>query len=178
MLLCRKKNKLGVSVMVGYVLLITFAIIIGFMVYNWMKSYVPTETLECPDGVSILMKNINCEIDGDNYNLSLKIVNNGRFAINGSYIKYAIDPDFVIGTEDIENENIVSGLNLAGGILFFEGKKSLEPDESAHVELTLSNLPYLIQITPIRYEIIEGKTRLAVCINARTKEKLNCPGIY
>ena len=29
MLLSRKKNKLGVSVMIGYVLLITFAIIMG-----------------------------------------------------------------------------------------------------------------------------------------------------
>jgi len=38
-------NKKGISVIIGYLLLVSFAIIISGMVYVWMKTYVPTEKL-------------------------------------------------------------------------------------------------------------------------------------
>ena len=76
------RHKLGVSMMIGYVLLITFAMITGTLVYTWLKSYVPTEALECPDGVSVFMKDVVCNnIGNGKYNLSVELVNNGRFAI-------------------------------------------------------------------------------------------------
>ena len=52
----RKLNKKGVSVIIGYVLLIAFAILISAGVYAWLKTYVPREPLNCPDGVSIFVK--------------------------------------------------------------------------------------------------------------------------
>ena len=47
------KNKKGLSVMIGYVLLVTFAIIISAIVYQQIKTYLPTEDKVCPEGVSL-----------------------------------------------------------------------------------------------------------------------------
>ena len=60
------KDKRGISVMVGYVLLVTFAIIISVIVYNWMQSYVPQEDLECEDGVSLIIQKYNCDLEIEN----------------------------------------------------------------------------------------------------------------
>lgn len=171
MLLLHKKNKLGVSVMVGYVLLITFAIIMGGIVYRWMKTYVPTETLECPDGVSVLIRDINCSESGSVYNLEIDLVNNGRFGINGYYIKYSDKEEEKIGRIPITE--IISGGKSAGGIISFLGQESvLEPGKNITSKFEIETRAYLVEITPIRYEVIEGKTRLAVCTNAKVKEKL------
>ncbi|MDP7520887.1 MAG: hypothetical protein QF567_01490, partial [Candidatus Pacearchaeota archaeon] len=60
-MLLQIKNKRGISVMIGYILLISSLVVMGTIVYNWMKTFVPTETISCPDGVSIYIKNIECE---------------------------------------------------------------------------------------------------------------------
>jgi len=45
-----KKNKRGVSIVIGYVLLIAISIVISILVYQALKTYVPKEALECSDG--------------------------------------------------------------------------------------------------------------------------------
>jgi hypothetical protein len=173
-MLLSRKNKLGVSVMIGYVLLITFAIIMGGIVYRWMRSYVPTETLECPDGVSVLIRDINCTEDIDKWNLEIDLMNNGRFEINGYYIKYSDTEGEEIGR--IPVTEIISGGKSAEGIVFFTGQDSvLGPGENIVSEFEIDTRAYLVEITPIRYEVIEGKTRLAICTNAKIKEKLTYP---
>lgn len=82
-------NKKGVSIMIGYVLLVSIAIIMGGIMYTWMSGYVPTEELECPDGVSMVVTSYfyNCS----NTTLNITIKNNGRFSIAGYYIKATND---------------------------------------------------------------------------------------
>ena len=44
--------------MIGYILLITFAIVIAVVVFQWLKTYVPKEGIACPDEVSIYISSI------------------------------------------------------------------------------------------------------------------------
>ena len=128
----------------------------GGIVYTWMKSYVPRQTLECPDGVSIFIKDIHCTSVSGKYHLNINLVNNGRFGINGFYIKYTDDPNQEIATKPIEN--ILSGEQVSG-VIFFLGQKILEPGENNSMIFELENNPYLIEITPVKFETIKGKNR-------------------
>ena len=53
-------KKRGITPMIGYVLLVSFAIVISTIVYIWMKTYAPAPSLECADGVSVMIKEISC----------------------------------------------------------------------------------------------------------------------
>ena len=73
----RKKrlSKRGVSVVIGYVLLVSVAVVLGGVMYAWMKSYVPKESLDCPEGSALSIKSYvyNCS---DPSRINLTIVNN------------------------------------------------------------------------------------------------------
>ncbi len=173
MLSSRKKSKKAVSIMIGYVLLITFAIILGAVVYTWLRSYVPRETIECPDGVSVFIKDIKCEsIGGNEYNLTLNLTNNGRFSIDAYYLRVSENPEIEIGTKSLTE--IVSGnvQAVSGGIITIPGQ--LQPGTDAGTVVFKTNKAYLAEITPIRYEVIEGKRRLAICGEAKVKETIDC----
>jgi len=170
MLLFHKK---GVSIMIGYVLLITFAIIIGGVVYVWMSSYVPTEALECPDGTSAFIKDVECKNVGGEYELVLNLSNNGRFAIDAYYLKVSENEEIKIGTEPV-TEVISGAQSTSGGVIFFPGK-ILEPGEEAPRSVfKLDKEAFLVEVTPIRYEVVENKNRLVICGNAKTSETINC----
>ena len=163
----KMKNKRGVSVMIGYVLLIAGIIIVSGIVYTWMRSYVPREAIECPDGVSLFIGEANCqEINPKEYIINISIKNNGRFGVDGYLIKAAREPGQDIATVDISG-------NQAGIILFPGG--ILEPGERAvKAEYTINFKTDLIEIIPIKYETIEGKNILSVCSDAKIREKIIC----
>jgi hypothetical protein len=167
-----QKDKKAVSLMVGYVLLVTIAIIMGAIVYQWMRSYVPRESIECPDGVSIYIKEVNCEVSGSDYILNLSITNNGRFNVDGYFIRSAAAADAAIAGDDL-SESIVSGGSSAGGVVRWPS--TLEPgrDASKAVFKLDSNIAF-IEVTPIIYETIENKIRLVNCGNAKVKEYVTC----
>ncbi len=166
------RHKKGISIMIGYVLLITFAIIMGGIVYTWMKSYVPTDTVECPDGVSVFIRNSECLINSDGtYNISVDLVNNGLFSINGYYAKISDKQDIKIGTRQVDK--VLEGGSSASGVISFPFE-SLEPTSSNLVKLRTPYESYLIEITPIKYQMINNRNRLAVCGNAKVSEPLNC----
>jgi hypothetical protein len=166
-------HKKGISIMIGYVLLITFAIIMGGIVYTWMKSYVPTDTIECPDGVSVFIKSSECIRNSDGtYNISVELVNNGLFSINGYYAKISDNPDVKIGTRQIDK--VLEGGSSASGVISFPFE-ALEPSSSNLVKLKASyESIYLIEITPIKYQVIDNRNRLAICGNAKVSEQLDC----
>jgi flagellin-like protein len=82
-----RRNKKGLSEIVGYVLLIVFAISMSAIVYTFLKSSIPKPEVQCPDGVSIEISDYHFEpkselrTDGDY--LYLNITNRGLFGING-----------------------------------------------------------------------------------------------
>ena len=64
------RDKKAVSIMIGYILLITFAVVIAAVVLTWLKTYVPRQGLECPDGVSIYI--LDSELDRNDLVLTLR----------------------------------------------------------------------------------------------------------
>ena len=167
-----EKNKRAVSLMVGYVLLVTIAIVMGAVVYNWMKSYVPRESLECPDSVSVFIKDVVCEGSAGDYNLMLNLTNNGRFSVDGYFIRAAESSEQTIASKDI-SDSIVFGASAAGGVVRWNNQ--LSPGKNAfEAGYSLENPIYFIEITPIIYETIENKIRLVNCGSAKVKENVNC----
>ena len=67
-----KKNRKGISVMIGYILLIAIAIVISVVVYQWLKTYIPTEPLKCSDGVSVFVEDYTYNCTTNQFNFTLK----------------------------------------------------------------------------------------------------------
>ena len=177
----RIKNKKGISIMVGYVLLVTAAIVMGAIAYQWIRTYVPSEGLTCPEDVSIFIKQYEC--GGDEFNITLK--NNGKFSIAGYFIHVTNDSEQEIATEDIsqyisKEKGGRGGVSAGGAVIFAAASaNSMKPNEEKKCvfgsinETGLTNI-VLVQITPVRYHTIENKLRFVSCGSAKIKEELTC----
>ena len=168
-----KNNKKAVSIMIGYVLLVVGVIVLSAVVYVWLKSYLPRETIECPEGVSLFIEENVCKEINGIYELNISIRNNGRFDIDGYYIKSGVSGQ-EIATEDI-SENITYGgySPKDTGIVLFSGGK-LKTDEKVEHRYSIGEIISLIEIIPIRYEVIEGKNRLVSCGNKKIRQIIEC----
>ena len=177
-----KKKKLAVSAMIGYILLITFAIVIAGVVYAWLKTYVPKEGIACPDGVSIYVSDYNFDNTKKELNLILK--NNGQFSVGGIYIYYSIDENEEIAANPMVGK-IKSGAALFGESLRFgtSGAKEedgtiinfFEPSDEISLTFSASGIDYIyaVEITPIRWQEEKNKIKLVSCANAKTKKILD-----
>jgi len=168
------KNKKGVSIMVSYVILITIAIIMGVVVYQWIKTYVPAEALNCPEGVSVFLKDYFYDCDSDTLNITLK--NNGRFNIAGYFIYARDNQNEELATIDLseynEREKIGNAISLGNPL-----SNSFEPSDNpvTHVfDLSSFDRIYSIDIIPVRYQEEEGKQKFVNCGDARIKDKIDC----
>jgi hypothetical protein len=169
-----KLNKKGVSIMIGYVLLVTSAVVMGVIVYQWIKTYVPTETLECPEGVSIFLKEYSYDCDLKELNITLK--NNGRFNVAGYFIHGTNDSTQELATIDLSSYTPLG--KDKGGSVLFGTTNSFEPSEGITSSFDLSNSDigqlYSIEIFPVRFQEEKGKNRFVSCGNAKIKETINC----
>ncbi|MBD3247608.1 hypothetical protein GF378_03240 [Candidatus Pacearchaeota archaeon] len=169
------KEKKAISIMIGYVLLISITLVMAALVYQWMRSYVPRETIECPDGVSIYIQGVSCIYDSSagTHKLRLNLTNNGRFDVDGYFIRSSENADAKVAGNDI-SENLVSGGNVAGGVVRWSNV--LTPGEKApQTVYTISSETKFIEVTPIIYQTIENKIRLVNCGKAKVKENVVCP---
>jgi len=158
------KDKRAISVMVGYILLISIAIVMGGIVYAWLKTYVPKDTVDCPDGVSVTIEDITCETQGIYKNINLTLKNNGRFSIDSFYIRGATSPDQEIAVKDLSG--FLAGQSSKGMILY-----PLAPGASKDFEIkTIDGEIYHIEILPT---VEEGKDYIT-CGNAKIKELVSC----
>jgi len=164
------KDKKALSIMIGYVLLIVIAIIISTFVYVWLKSYVPRESIECPEGVSVFIEDIEYVKTWDISQLNLTLKNNGLFDIDGYFIHATDAPNQELATIDLSKYG-----GGKGGVILF-GAKTFKPGESRGTKFDFTNAPfetiYSIEVIPIRFEIIDNKQRLASCGNAKVKETI------
>ncbi len=165
------KNKFGISPMIGYVLLITFVIIISAVVYQQLKTYVPKEGLDCPDGVSLFIKDKSCQ-DSE---IILELENNGRFDIGGYYIYASNTSSQDVAT--IKLSNYADGLQLLDpGIKFAGPLNSFKSGQRVIHKFNLSGTFYSqiksIEIIPMRWQEENNRQRILSCGNAKIKEKL------
>lgn len=168
------RNKRGISVMIGYILLITFAVAIAAIVYQWLNSYVPQEDLDCPDGASIYVSNV----EKSNKNINLTLQNNGRFSISGIFIRYTNNSEQDVATNDL-SENITSATREYSktnpGITFQNKKENaLSPEDSVKMNFNRSTINNIdsIQITPKRSQEENNKPRTVICTNAQTEKAI------
>lgn len=175
----RFKNKKGVSVLVGYILLVVFVIIISVVVYNWLKSYVPSETMDCPEGVSISIKEYaqNC----DDYWLNLTLKNSGRFNVAGFFIHVSNKTEQEVATIDMTEHfyESVGDLTKLGNSLIYLSTQSnnIKPgDEVEAVFKFPSDLVrfYSITLTPTRFQEENNKERFVSCANSKITQSLEC----
>lgn len=168
------KNKKGVSVMIGYILLVVFALIIGAIVFQWLRSYVPTQSFECSDGTSIFIT--EADLTGDVLNLSLS--NNGRFGLTGYFIHVSNDSSEEIPTIELGsylNSSASSGnpVNVSNVVYFSLSinENSFSPGStSSHIfDLSGSGIGtvYKVSVIPARYENINDGNRFVSCGEAR-----------
>lgn len=170
------KNKKGVSAIIGYVLLITLGLVLATIVYGYLKTYVPKELTSCPDGTSIFIKDYSCS--GENLILQLK--NNGRFNLAGYYIHYSNNSVQKIATknfaqkfinDDSTNSTVISGTYI---LFDFMNENSMSAGKEFSHTFSISEPIAFVEITPVRFEEINGKIRFASCGNAIVKENINC----
>ena len=166
-----KKEKKAVSVMIGYVLLIASAAVLGIIVYSWLKGYVPGESVSCPDGVSILVKEKSTSSDW----LNFTVKNNGKFSIGGFLIQVSVNEEDELATKDISKYlNVPSPLE--GFVILQPGENSLDPNEEIELEFNLTSFDedniYLVAITPARFQNVENKPTFVSCGNFRIQEEI------
>lgn len=181
MLLQMKKNKKGVSIVIGYILLVAISIVISIVVYQSLKTYVPTEAIECPDGTSAFIKDIYYNCVNSRLNVTLK--NNGKFSIAGYYIYVSNNSDEeALATTDISQdviENLEGQNKFGNSVVFVLGENALTPNEPGNVRMLSFDVSrygtlYKIEIIPTRWQEIEGKERFVSCTDARIDEILIC----
>ena len=168
------KNLKGVSPIIGYVLLVTFVIVLGVIIYNWMKTYVPSEGLECPDGTSLFIKSYSCE----NNSLEIILKNNGKFNIGGYYIYATTSAEQELATKDISFYIDEESAKLTPtGIKFTGEENSLKPnaEETEVFDLSTGNFTiYSIEIIPLRWQKENRISRIVTCSEGEVREVISC----
>ena len=117
-----RSDKRGISVIIGYILLISIAIGLSVMVYNWLLNYLPGETAECPDSVHLDLRSLSCQ--GIHRQLNFTVRNNGHHTFDGFIVKVNDRPDARMGVFTIDDffERLSPGQDIR-----------VEIDYSAHV---------------------------------------------
>lgn len=183
-----RMNKKAISEVMGYLMLISFAIIMSVLVYQGLKTYVPAKALECPEGVSIFVKDVSCSLNQYNkYDLALTIKNNGRHNIAGYFIHASYNPNQTVATNPLigflENQDL--GIIYQGvGAYSFENAVIFESSTSGNfVNISdtafaryrnISSQVYSLDILPMRFQKEENKLRTVSCGKAIVREKITC----
>ena len=174
----RGKSKKAVSVIIGYVLLITFAVVLGVIVYKWMKTFVPQDDLNCPDGTSLYIEKYHYDCTAKT--LELNIQNNGKFDIGGYFIYATDSPQEELASVDLSPMITDPSLKINPlGIKFgsFVSKNSLGPnDVEQHVyNVTAMALGiYKVEIVPIRWQTNNRKMVVVSCKDASIVQNIEC----
>lgn len=174
------RNRRGISVIVGYVLLVSITIIMATIVFAWLKTYVPTESTKCPDGVSVLIKDYVYDCKNS---LNLTIKNNGRFSIAGYFIHAINSSEQELATIDLSPylDESFGGFKLNSWVKFHQTRENtLEPE---HQKNQTFNLPdgatefgaiKKVEIIAAMYQTENGKQRFLTCTSSRVRQEFAC----
>jgi FlaG/FlaF family flagellin (archaellin) len=170
-----KKDCRGVSLMIAYIMLVSFVIVLGIIVYNWMKSYVPQEEFECPDDVSLFIQDYNC----DSKLLSVTLRNNGKFNVGGYFIYATTASDQELASKDLSPYAVITSpiLSQTGGVKFSGNLNSLAPGEEESMSFDFSEEDFdifSIEIIPLRWEEQGRRVEIASCTQSKIKEDITC----
>jgi cysteine-rich repeat protein len=175
----RRTNKKGLSIMIGYVLLVVIAIVMSGIVFQWVRTYVPKDVVQCSEDVSIFIEEI--VYDCTNGDLDITVKNNGLFSVAGYFIHVTETIDQELATRDLSVNLSTGGRNVSGTVQFKIGENSLNPNEDDVLGFTKVGSEaynfegHKIEIIPIRYQDDDdGKERVASCGGASVSYELSC----
>jgi hypothetical protein len=181
----KMKGKKGVSLMVEYVLLVTFTIVIAVIVYAVLKTYVPQNKISCPEGTSLLIESYS--YDCTNQILTLDLRNSGRFDLGGYFIHVTDDVDEELATIDIRENNTnplvifpdefgVDGIKLGN-----DGEDTTYNDFAPNQATSeiynlegISDKAYLLTIVPMRWQVEKNKNMIVSCSDEGIEKRLEC----
>ncbi len=176
-MLSQTKSKKGVSVMIGYILLVSFSVIIGAVIYQNLKTYTPTDSIDCPDSVSIFLKEYSCV--GSQLTLTLK--NNGKFNIAGYFIHATTDSDQEVATSDLSSyfiENSGDGGAILKNSIIFDvvSENTMTINEEKVSVFVFGDTPSIssIEIIPVRFQEEKNKMVFVTCGRAKISEEIIC----
>ncbi|MEK6906674.1 MAG: LamG domain-containing protein [Nanoarchaeota archaeon] len=170
-MLLRGKKKRGISVMIGYILLISFVVIISVFVYRWVKTYVPKDVVDCPDDVSFSIEEAKC-IGG---NLNLTIKNNGKFNVAG-YSVYGTNISISEApTIDLSGDVISGGSKFTKYVVPRISNENLfEIDDEVRTIFKVHTDISSVEITPFRFQEQNNRRKVVHCGNSRVKKEVIC----
>lgn len=160
-------------------MLIAISIVMSVVVYNWLKTYVPKDTANCPDGISVFAKELNYDCTDGNENLEIILKNNGKFSVAGYYIHASNKPDEKLATIDL-SPNVIEGQEgentFGNAVVFTLGENNLAPGISRTLSFDLKDYSqlYKIELIPVRWQEIDGKNKLISCNDAKIETALAC----
>jgi hypothetical protein len=174
----QKKNRRGISIVVGYVLLIAISIVMSIIVYQWLKTYVPRDSIKCSEGTSVFIKEIRYDCVNSDLNITLK--NNGKFSIYGFFIHVSNKTGEEIPTIDI-SKNLSDGGIISGNSIAFSNDRNnkLTPEEPTNIKVSSFDVRgygrlYKVEIIPTRMQEINNKETLVSCGDMKVEEDLVC----
>jgi len=176
-----KRNRKGLSMVIGYVLLIAISITMSIIVYSWLIRYVPTDSIKCSEGTSIFISDMAYACTPGAETLNITVKNSGKFSVNGYFIHVSnvSDPD-ALATIDISSRIKVGG-NVSGNSIVFNYLiyNYLTPDEPTNVRTSSFDVRgygrlYKVEIIPIRRQEEGNKKKIVSCGDAKIDELLVC----
>jgi hypothetical protein len=75
-------NRKGVSIMIGYVLLIVIVIGLSVLVFAFLQLYLPSEKPKCPGDISLIIEPV-CSPG----NINIFYTNKGLFSVDGALVR-------------------------------------------------------------------------------------------
>ena len=177
----KRKSKKALSAIIGYVLLITFSVILGIIVYKLLSTYLPKDELACPDGTSLLIKEYTYDC-GTN-TLVLNFTNNGRFDVGGYFIYGSNAEDKELATIDLTQANTYEDSRFPGGSVgvkfgsfYYGDQNDLKPNEweTETYELDEVGRIYSVDIIPFIWETENRKMKLVSCDQGIIKKQVEC----
>ncbi|VVB83925.1 Uncharacterised protein [uncultured archaeon] len=179
-------NKKGLSVVIGYVLLMAISIVMSLLVYQWIKTYVPKEALACSDGTSLFIKSVSYNCDSRILQITLK--NNGKFGIDGYFIYASNKEGDELATIDLSSNLQTSSdkekaIKLSANSIRFVGLENpalenfLLPGNSQANSFSIPaeyGTLKKIEIVPTRIQESDNQKRTVSCSDSKVSEVLTC----
>jgi FlaG/FlaF family flagellin (archaellin) len=168
-------NKKGVSMIIGYILLVAISIVMSIIVYQWLKTYVPSEGIKCDEGTSIYIRSIDYNCSEGKLTIYLK--NNGKFSIYGVLVRVSNKTEEELATIDLSQKVLQGGIVYTNTISFTENfENGLSPAEEKGISFNVSEygLLYKLEVIPVRIQEVKNKKVSAICTDGRAQESLTC----
>ena len=166
------QDKKGVSLMIGYVLLIIIAISLSIAVYAFLVLYLPSEEPGCPEDIKIIVNEVSCIwSSGDGkWQIEVSVTNKGLFGIDGIFIRVGDKDRIYKEVVNEDDEEFLTGGGLPPG-----EKRTLGNYNLAEWSGGQSNAPtnYEIEIEPFIFEL-DKSNKPQLCSHNLVTKNLIC----